>query len=182
MKLRISTAFFVLFFLTQSTWALEIYQQACRVIGEDDYVQYQIEREDQGSLNLKLTAFEDENCEVPYLQYNQYFQVENLQGNRLNLKTEKITYTALSEEVAEALNLIEYCGINSWSEKSEIGVTGKICDEHQQLAKDEILFQILDVQTSQIRFGKITPQQDGRDERHRPTEWDELAFIRVSAF
>lgn len=169
-------------FISINTLA-ETYQQACRVIGEDDYVQYQIEVEaplqTNGQLNLKLTAFEDESCQIPYLQYNQYFHIAGFESNQLNLKTDKVTYTALSDEVTEALNMIQYCGLNDWKTKSEANVTGQICDDFQQLATGQIFFQIFQKTEDQIRFGKLTSKQDGRSENQRPIAWDELEFTKI---
>lgn len=167
-------------FFSLPTWALETYQQSCHILGEDDYVKYAIETENGAQknsiFNLKLTAFEDENCEIPYLQYNQYFEVIELKSEKLNLKTYKITYTALSEEVARALNLIQYCGIQDWQNHVEQGVTGKVCDDYLQLSAGDTLFQILRKTPEGLHFGKTSITQDGRSERSRPIEFDPFLF------
>jgi hypothetical protein len=163
--------------------ALENYTQACRVIGEDDYVQYQIEAETPlrtgSQFNLKLTAFEDENCTIPYLHYNQYFSVEGLQGENLNLKTVKVTYTTLSDEVSDALNMIQYCGLKDWKTNSETGVTGQVCDDFPQLKYEQTFFQLFKQDHNALWIGLISPQKDGRDESQRPVNWDELGFTKV---
>lgn len=173
---------FLVLFSTKS-FAVEIYNQECRVLGEDDFVQYQIEAEPSllkdSTFILKLTAFEDENCLIPYLRYNQYFVVETKQGDNLNLKTSKITYATLSDEVSETLNLMQYCGITNWNKNSEQDVTGQICDEYQQLAKDQTLFQIFKQIDNTLYLGNIDHQKNGRDESRRPNQWDELGFTKV---
>lgn len=167
-------------FLALPAWALEIHQQVCHILGEDDHVKYSIETEDEIHKNsvfyLRLTAFEDENCETPYLQYNQYFEVIDFKDNKLNLKTTKITYIALSDEVARALNLIQYCGIQDWKNQVEQGVTGKVCDDYVQLSADDTLFQILRQTPEGLQFGKISATQDGRSEKSRPSDFDPFVF------
>jgi len=182
MKFKTFISFAVGLFISLSAGA-ETYQQACRVIGEDDYVQYQIEFETplqaNAEFNLKLTAFEDENCKIPYLQYNQYFHVADLKSKDLNLKTDKVTYSTLSDEVTDALNMIHYCGIGDWKTKSETNVTGQVCDDFQQLAAGQILFQIFQKSDEKIQFGKVTSKQDGRSENQRPIAWDDLEFTKI---
>lgn len=179
MKSAGSIVFLIGLFISVTASA-ENYQQACRVLGEDDYVQYQIEAEmplrPGASFNLKLTAFEDENCTIPYLQYNQYFLVMNLESEKLNLKTQKITYASLSDEVSEALSLMQYCGIAEWQTNFETGVTGQICDNYPQLAFEQTLFQIFKQTENSFWIGKIGFQKNGRDESQRPDQWDELEF------
>lgn len=177
------TALLFGFFISFNAMAVETFTQTCRVIGEDDYVQYQIEAEiplQSGSqFNLKLTAFEDENCSIPYLHYNQYFFVDFIQAEKLNLKTQKVTYTTLSDQVSDALNMIQYCGLHDWTTKSEKTVTGKTCDDFQQLAFNQILFQIFKQNGNQIYLGQIDHQKDGRNENQRPVNWDQLEFTKI---
>lgn len=165
--------------------AVEIYQQACRVLGEDDYVQYTVELKNglqAGSqFSLKLTAFEDKNCQIPYLHYNQYFRVSDLQGSFLNLETQKITYTAVTDEVAEALTLIHYCGVKNWTAGNELAVTGQVCDDYQQLDVKETFFQMADLAQGILRLGKITPEKNGRSAPQRPIDWDALPWTKALA-
>lgn len=162
-----------------------IFLQTCHVIGEDDYVTSSIEITNEfkvGShFNLKLIAYEDKNCETPYLQYNQYFQMRDFQGHNLNLRTNKITYTAFTNEVTDALNMINYCGFTSWQVGEEKIVTGKVCDDFQQLEVGQTLYQILKFNSvEKVQFGKIQGLQNGRSEKQRPTQFD-LEFTKILA-
>lgn len=179
------SVFALVLILSLQSQATEVYRQACHVIGEDDYVEYSIEMQNavqpQSAFALKLTAFEDENCETPYLQYNQYFHVADFQNGLLNLETEKITYTALSDEVAEALTLIHYCDVKTWKAQNEQAVTGKVCDDYEQLSEKQTLFQILNFTEAGLQFGEISSKQDGRSEKLRPTVFDSVGFTKVIA-
>lgn len=158
----------------------ETYKQECRVLGDDDFLQFTIESDlnDKSDFALKITAFEDEACTVPYLNFNQYFKIDSINNEQINLKTQKVTYTAVSKEVANALKMMNYCEINDWKAGNEIDVTGKLCDEFQQLAKDEIFYQIIKSNSKSVKFGSTTKALDGRSNQKRPTQFDELEYLR----
>ena len=171
--------FIIVYFFAQSLLASGHfsgqYVQECRVIG-DDYLQFSIEIRDS-SFAFKVTAFEDEDCLTPYLRYDQYFSIELNQNEILNLRTEKVTYTALSEEVASALRMISYCGISSWQVNNETDVTAKNCDGFIQLARGEIFYQILQLQNNVLNFGLIDENRDGRSVQTRPVQFDQADYF-----
>ncbi|MBY0554939.1 hypothetical protein K2P97_10455 [bacterium] len=158
----------------------EIYKQDCRVVGDDDYLQFTIESDlnSKSDFALKITAFEDEACTIPYLHFNQYFKIDSMNNEQINLKTQKVTYTAVSKEVANALKMMNYCEIKNWKAGNETDVTGKMCDEFQQLAKDEIFYQIIKNNNDSVKFGSTTKALDGRTDQKRPTQFDELEYIK----
>lgn len=174
--------FFFLFLLSLKTFSQDLYQQQCHVIGEDDYVKYTIEVNLPLKLNdtfkLNLTAYEDETCLTPYLKYDQQFVVRNIQNESINFETNKITYTALTQETANALNMMSYCQIAGWVSNQETEVTGKKCDSFQQLAKGEILFQIFKAESNLAWIGAMTSVLTGRSEVARPINFD-LGFTKL---
>lgn len=167
--------FILAFFLAQGVFASGNYQQNCRAIG-DDYLKFEINI--QNSLfALSITAFEDEDCQTPYLRYNQYFEIDSIQKENLNLRTEKVTYTALTEEVASALRMISYCGHADWQTQAEISVTGKNCDGYIQLARGAIFYQLLRLENSSLKLGRIDETRDGRSVQTRPVLFDDAPYF-----
>ncbi|MEQ1723245.1 MAG: hypothetical protein ABL930_08710 [Pseudobdellovibrio sp.] len=171
--------FLLVFFGLTLTTQAATYKQNCRVIGEDDYLQFTIESDlsSGSSFAFKITAFEDEDCKIAYLHYDQYFKIDSIAGEKINLKTEKVTYTPLSKEVASALRMINYCNTKNWNAKVAVDVTGQLCDNYQQFAKDEIFFQILKNESSILKFGTTTKALDGHSEKNRPQDFDELDYL-----
>lgn len=168
--------FFILgFFLSQTALASGHYAQDCRVIG-DDYLKFEIEIQDT-AFALNITAFEDEDCRTPYLRYDQYFKIDSLLNENLNLKTEKVTYTALTEEVTSALRMINYCGLSDWQPQTENNVTGKNCDGFIQLARGEIFYQLLKFENNGLKLGLIDENRDGRSVQTRPVQFDDADYI-----
>lgn len=170
----------ILFLVPLQLMASHTFSQNCRAIG-DDYLKFSIETDNVdiqsgSSFTLKITAFEDEKCQSEYLQYNQYFTVDKIHTDKINLKTIKVTYTSLTDEVSRALRLIKYCDFADWKTKTEINVTGQMCDDFQQLAKDDIFYQIIKSTPSQLQFGQLTDALDGRSSEKRPTDFDSLDY------
>lgn len=149
-----------------------VYTQACRVINEDDYVQLKVQTDLKNNFALTITAFEDENCETAYLVIDRYFKIQSLENEKLNLVTEKISYTSLSNEVSQALNMTAYCGLKNWKTKVEQNVTGRECDHYLQLKAGQAFYQILKAQQSSIWLGDDMAGKNGRSEDSRPNNYD----------
>ena len=149
-----------------------VYTQACRVINEDDYVQFKVQTDLQNKFSLTITAFEDEKCEVPYLVIDRVFKIQSLENEKLNLATEKISYTSLSNEVSEALNMAAYCGLKTWKTKVEQNVTGRECDHYLQLKAGQAFYQILKADEGLLLIGQDMGTKNGRTEATRPDTYD----------
>ncbi len=92
----------------------------------------------QTNLTWEIQAFEDEKCQISYLKISRQFDVVALSSQSVKVKTTVLTYTAISEEVAESLNYINYCGYSDWTAGEVKDVTGRICDDYQQLNSNEL--------------------------------------------
>lgn len=155
-----------------------IFQQKCRVLEDDDYLSFMIKSrlKEQSPLQLTATAYEDENCQLPYLIFNRYFEIILHNNENINLKTTQVTYTILTDEVARALNSIRYCGITHWKSMVETDVTGKKCDDYQQLALAQNYYQKIKITHEQLHWGQITQTWNGLTESTRPQEFESEIF------
>ncbi|MGZ3692020.1 MAG: hypothetical protein ACXVAX_10985 [Pseudobdellovibrio sp.] len=166
----------VLIFSSVSAFA-RTYSQNCRAV-EDDYLKFSINSDLQknSDFTLSATAYEDENCKTPYLIFNRYFTIANQSDKTVDLKTEKVTYTVLTDEVARALNQINYCNIHNWQANVETAVTGAKCEDYQQLSGGQIYYQILEANADSLKFGNSTKELTGLAPTLRPTEFDSEIF------
>lgn len=169
---RALTFLFVTLLTTYTAASEAVYTQVCRVINEDDYVQFKVQTDLENKFSVTITAFEDENCEVPYLVIERNFKIQSLEKEKLNLNTEKISYTSLSNEVSEALNMGAYCGLKNWKTKIEQNVTGRECDHYLQLKADQAFYQILKTNESSLWLGNDMTAKNGRSEATRPDSYD----------
>ena len=112
------------------------YEQKCKIIGDDDIVQMSLIQDGQ-TLIHRVTAYEEENCQKQYLIFDRVYLLEKTNDSALFLIHQKALYTPLTQEVAKALNLINYCGYRSWLNGQSKDVTGQKCDDFQQLANQQ---------------------------------------------
>lgn len=129
----------MIFSLSQSLLASDLqglYAQPCQTI-DDDTIQQSLNFTAM-QLNWEVSAFEDEKCQTPYLKISRKFDIVALSSQSVTVKTIQITYTAVSEETAESLNYINYCGYADWAAGEIKDVTGRICDDYQQLKNSEL--------------------------------------------
>ena len=176
------TLFFVLILsilLSALNAQAQTYTQNCRAI-DDDYLTFSITSDLQKKSDLKLSAiaYEDENCKTPYLVFNRYFTIADKADEKIDLKTEKVTYTVLSDEVARALKQINYCNIRNWQVNVEMDVTGVKCEDYQQLSRSQIYYQILKANENSLQFGNPTKGLSGLAPELRPTAFDREIFNR----
>ncbi len=160
--------------------AAQKFEQPCRAIG-DDYLQFKIEIAENNlavgsEFNLKITAFEDEKCQIPYISFNQYFKINRLVDQKINLQVQKVTYAPLTAETTDSLNMIGYCNSKDWKNQQEIDVTGEKCNDFQQLASDELFFQIVHLDPNGLLFGETSSRFDGHSENNRPEQFEALVY------
>lgn len=161
---------------------LNVYEQPCKIINEDDYVTVTIitnsDLAQNSPLTLMVTAYEDEQCTKPYLHYTQYFTINKKQNLNIDLKLNKVTYMSLTDEVTDALNMIKYCDINNWATEKEFEVSGKKCGDFVQLSKNQLFYQIIDFDSSNLKLGLIDTDYNGRSPKNRPIEFDSDVYFK----
>jgi hypothetical protein len=112
--------------------------QPCTVINEDDEIQNLI-MVDAKTFDLVTFAYEQEGCKSAYLIFKRNYSFNEsdtyltsaAQSIQLKAIVEKVSYTSLTDEVTEALNLINYCGDSDWVTYREKIVTGRICGDYR---------------------------------------------------
>jgi hypothetical protein len=131
---------------------------------------------------LTHTAYEDGACKTPYIHFEIQYRAQGYQQN-LDLEVTASSYTALSNEVAETLNLINYCGFADWKKDEKRIVTGLTCDEFTAPKKGEILYTVFDISNEGQRLflGKEEKGSDGMSEQTRHTTLDPLSYDLIKS-
>lgn len=112
--------------------------QSCTIMNEDDYIQNLI-MADAKTFDLVTFAYEEEGCNTAYLIFKHKYSFNETdttvtaeeQTANLTAVVEKITYTSLTDEVTEALNMIEFCGESDWVTFREKTITGQTCGDYK---------------------------------------------------
>ena len=118
--------------------------QNCSIIGEDDVVKNMMFI-DSKLMDQVVIAYEEENCEKPYLIFKRQYQVSprDLTAQETKIEVDmsivKVTYTTLIDEVTEAMNMIAFCGDTDWETYQEKIVTGKTCQDYKAPAMGTIV-------------------------------------------
>src|SRR5437868_5030594 len=120
------------------------YVRSCYIVNDDDALQSMMQIK-QDKWVQTHTAFEEDSCKTPYLIYQTEYKAV-VSGGSLDLSVVEASYTILSREVAEALNMVSYCGFNNWKPHSKRVVTGLLCDEFQVPAKSDVLYSVFKTQ------------------------------------
>jgi hypothetical protein len=105
------------------------YLRSYYTMNDEDTLQSVIDIE-SGRWIQTHVAFEDGACKIPYLIYQTEYSAQ-ADGGDLDLAMAEASYTLLSDEVSEVLNMIGYCGFTNWKAHEKKTVTGLLCDEFQ---------------------------------------------------
>lgn len=100
----------------------------CAQIEDDNWMFRELQiAESTWALKTKLN--EESECSGPtYLSYEETWQA-SVQNDQVVLTSVSVTMTPESQETAEALNLMDYCGIHNWQAHQMQNISGKICQE-----------------------------------------------------
>lgn len=145
----------------------------CLLIG-DDVLQSEINFSNE-NMSVKYTAFEKEACQVPYIIYQENYLYKTI-DHQMNLQTQSITYQALSDEVARAMNTIAYCGFTDWQKNVVKDVVGLLCDDRHLPLKNEWIYSIIDIQNQELQIGETFGKYDGHSEQFRHQKYSDLIW------
>lgn len=152
-----------------------IYERPCMMFGDEDVLSSELIIQ-KNIWTTTHTAFEDTACEMPYLVFQTRYKAK-LQKTDVDLTALEFSYTVLTDEVAEALNFIEYCGFHDWQKDITKTVTGLQCADFTVPASGEITYSIFEYNetgaiNSELYLGVPSVFRDGKtpEARHDQTE------------
>lgn len=158
------------------------YLRSCYVVGDDDVLQSALQIQ-QNKWIQTHTAFEEDSCQTPYLIFETQYRALVVDSN-VDLVVEEVSYTTLSKEVSDALNLIKYCGFTNWKAHQKKIVTGLLCDEFQAPKAAEILFSIFKIQVNAdqsiaLYLGKPAAGEDGKSSSTRYRGIEAAPYLKL---
>lgn len=145
----------------------------CLLVG-DDVIQSEIQFS-KNQMSINYTAYEKEGCQIPYIIYQENYFYKT-QDKNLNLQTDSITYQALSDEVARAMNTIAFCGFIDWQKNIVKDVAGLLCDDRHLPLKGEVIYSIIEQNESELQIGESFGKYDGHTEQFRHQKFGDLIW------
>jgi|GEM_PF-6579680 hypothetical protein len=153
-----------------TTW-----QTSCYNIDDDVLRQ---ELLDEGtSWRHRHIAYEKENCEAAYLFYDIHYKVKQ-DGAKIDLTHIATAYTPLTAEVAEALNLIRWCGLDGWKKDEAQSIAGQECGDFKVPSKGQMLYSIFELKNDgkDLFLGEATVAKPGTTPENRHEKLSTRAF------
>lgn len=158
------------------------WKQDCQIIEGDDVIQ--VELDVSGDIwKWQGYGFEDEKCKIPYIAYEEVYSAEKvveIASGKFDLDfiANEISYTPLSREVAEALNMARYCEIQDWKDHQKTLVTGRACDDRQLRRAGDRSYQRIKTVEDGLWWGLYSDSMDGSTPAKRPESYETLMFKR----
>ena len=178
-----SLLFCLSFFIPSLLWASSFdgsWKQDCQVVDDGDLIQVGLNISGD-DWTWQGYGFEEANCKTPYIVYEETYSTKEVIATSdheydLNFATKEISYTPLSAEVAEALNEVGFCDIQTWKVNVKTSVTGKHCEDREIRKAGDAYFQKVSLADSSLLWGLVSETLDGSTEAKRPSTYESLPF------
>ncbi|WP_413560436.1 hypothetical protein [Bdellovibrio sp. HCB209] len=143
------------------------YTKACHLMDDDSLITNLTINDSRWTFSH--VAYEDEKCTKAYLIYELQYKVKS-SDRYIDMTTVQTSYTSLSNNVTESLNMINWCGFSDWKTNVAKVVTGQVCDEYKSPDEGEILYTTYQVKAQNpllIFMGTASSELDGKTPQTR---------------
>lgn len=151
-----------------------IYKQPC-FLAEEDYIEASWSIQ-SGEWKHTRVAYEEGQCQTPWLSYEETYQLSFLKFNKVNFLNLGARYKAHSAEVAKALNAIAFCEIQNWQAHQWQNVGGKICQNFTPPRPQQAIYSIISIFDGGFQIGKATATANGLSEETRHRELSPFVY------
>jgi len=146
---------------------------------EDDVLKEEL-TDDASNWKHRYIAYEKDKCEAAYLYYDNSYKVKQ-DGKKIDLTYVSTAYTPLTAEVAEALNLIHWCGLEGWKKDESQTVSGQECGDFKVPAKGTMLYSIYELKNEdkELSLGEATMDHLGLTPESRHEKLSSRVFQKM---
>lgn len=145
---------------------------------DGDYVSSSL-KVNKAQWNFSHVGFEDEECRVKYLQFDRSYTAV-VTDSKLDLKLVDAVYTPMSDEVAEALNEAEFCGVTSWKKNKKVSIVGKDCSDVDNYLKNQMTYSIYKMEVldgkNHLQVGEASAVNTGATPATRHASLEQTAY------
>ncbi|MFV3408799.1 hypothetical protein ACNH6C_09350 [Bdellovibrio bacteriovorus] len=168
--------------LTQLVWATPqaaLYERPCYVDEGDALTTHLQVSENQWILTH--LAYEEDACKQAYLAFEIQYTTATA-GTEVDLTVSESSYTPLTEEVAEALNMVKYCDYTDWKRGEKKVVSGYLCDEYKAPNVGDKTYSIFKTEQKDgaelLYIGAASAQGSGKSPSQRHKKYEPLPFFK----
>nr|BFD63747.1 hypothetical protein BdHM001_24280 [Bdellovibrio sp. HM001] len=174
----------LLFALTQLAFAapqqaVTYYDRPC-YSDDGDVLTTHLQVQD-GKWVLTHIAYEEDACKQSYLAFEIQYGVR-IDGGNVDLTVTESSYTPLTEEVAEALNMVRYCEYTDWRRNEKKVVSGYLCDEYKAPNVGDKTYSIFKTEPKDgqelFYLGTASQESSGKSPLQRHKKFERLPFYR----
>lgn len=147
-----------------------VWQQPC-VETDEDVFRKNLEIKNL-KWNFSFFGFEEPGCRKPYIKFEKIVraaQTFEFGVQNVDLQIQDVIYTPLSKEVADALNLAQFCGFRNWQNQISISVLNRQCDSVANYRVGQIEYGIysIDKENLNLKLGQADGVYDGSSKEKR---------------
>jgi hypothetical protein len=156
------------------------YEKPCARFEEDDFLTATLTLQPNGGWARVRTAYEEESCVTPWIEYHEEARWSRRAGEELDLTFQSAAYRPLSAEVAEALNMAAFCGVTDWREGILRKITGKECGDFRVPEKDATVYTRAANVGSKLFLGEEDATHDGASPERRHARFEAEGYEPAS--
>jgi hypothetical protein len=154
------------------------YVKSCHLMDDDSLITNLSIKD--AAWKFSHVAYEDEKCTRAYLIYELQYKVKS-SDRYIDMTMVQASYTSLTDNVTESLNMINWCGFSDWKTNEAKVVSGQVCDEYKAPAEGEILYTTYQVKAQtplNIFMGTASSGLDGTTPQTRYQMTERLPFVQ----
>lgn len=154
------------------------YQRPCNMVDDEAYLTSRVSVQDRQWV-VAHTAYEEEQCQKAYLTYETHYKVQEVTEREIDMSVLEVSYTVHTDETAEALNTIRFCGFEDWQKDVTKDISGAACEDFEPPAKGEVIYSIADLNLQgELRLGEPSGSNRGKTPNSRHQKLESLPFLK----
>lgn len=156
------------------------YEKACARFEEDDFLTATLQIGADGAWLRSRTAYEEESCATPWIEFREEGKVAGRRGDELDLRMASVGYRPLTAEVAEALNISAFCGETTWRAGVLLDVSGRECGDYPVPARGATVYSRARLEENSLRLAEDSYDHDGTSPARRHERLEDAPYRRVT--
>ncbi len=171
----------ILVFLSLLTNAANLdgnWQMACKGTADEDFYRPQLKIEGD-NWTEEIPFFEEAGCKTEYLSFTLSWKATGQKQN-LDLYHQAFLVTPKTNETAEGLNMIKYCGLTKWQAGKSQNISGRYCgDVGAAYPVGTKIYSIMKWENEKLWLGVSSKTADGKTPSTRHVTFENEPYLKT---